>query len=97
MFRSGMTAAMISATMVLVGCGAGTHRNLDDARYGTILNNLTPELAGMSSTQDDIRNNDAIVGNLNLRMASDDFIRVWLFDKPSILTPYPVYDSGQQP
>ncbi|MCH2135087.1 MAG: hypothetical protein MK101_00730 [Phycisphaerales bacterium] len=98
MFPSGLTTTICcTATLLLAGCGNGTHRNIEDTRYASVLNNLTPELAGLSSTQDDIRNNSAIVGNLNLRMLSDDWVRVWLFDKPSILTPYPVYDSGQQP
>ena len=97
MFRIGLIAMTTTAALLLAGCGDGTKRNLDDARYGTILHNLTPELAGLSSTQDGIRNNSAIVGNLNLRMASDDLIRMWLMDKPSILTQYPTYSTSQQP
>lgn len=97
MFRFGPTIMTATAALLLTGCGNGTKRNLDDVRYGTIMHNLTPELAGLSSSQDDIRSNSAVVGNMNLRMASDDLIRMWLMDKPSILTPYPTFSSSHQP
>ncbi len=97
MFRFGPTVMTATAAMFLAGCGTGTKRHLDDVRYGTIMHNLTPELAGLSSSQDDIRSNSAVVGNMNLRMASDDLVRMWLMDKPSILTPYPTFSSSHQP
>jgi hypothetical protein len=65
MVRIATLATTAFAMLLLTGCGNGTHRNLDDVRYGTIMHNLTPELAGLASTQDDIRSNSAIVGNLN--------------------------------
>lgn len=83
------------ATLVVVGLTGCFQKK--DVSYTHVLGHLTPEMAGIAETPDDVRSNMAVVGNVNLRLASDDLGRIFLFDQPSTLSPYPIIPTGNDP
>lgn len=52
---------------------------------------------GLSERDVDIEANMAVVGNQNLRMFWGDLGRIWLFDRPSRLSPYDIISTSGQP
>ena len=97
MSRSALLVMLSIATLLLAGCGHGAKADSDDVRYGAILTNLTPELAGLATTQNNNRGNSAVVGNINMRLFVDDWNRIWLMDRPSALSPYPTVSTSRDP
>jgi hypothetical protein len=71
--------------------------NPKDVSFNSIKNNPTPELMGMSEREIDVERNMAVVGNQNLRLMWGDLGRVWLFDQPSILSPWNTVSTSGQP
>ncbi|MSR45295.1 MAG: hypothetical protein EXS15_08095 [Phycisphaerales bacterium] len=63
----------------------------------TIAKNLTPELAGTSLSVNEAYMNSAVVGDVDLRQVQDDWARFWLMNKPSMLSPYPIVNTGGRP
>ena len=64
-----------------------------DEIASTILASLTPGLDGLSETDSEREAGIAIVNNQNNRMGKDDWNRILLLDKPSMLSEYPVVDN----
>jgi len=54
------------------------------------LENLTPNMDGLSETYNENDAGIAVVNNENERMYVDDWRRAMLLDKPSMLSPIPV-------
>ena len=82
-----LTALSLTA-LVFAGCAS-------DTSYGAISKDLTPELMGSGERAIDVDRHYAVTKNNNLRMASDDLMRVWYLDHPSRLSPYPItYTAG---
>jgi len=94
-----MTMSLLSLSGLLLSglTLGGCKSSPDNVSLSAIRGNLTPELSGTTETPYDIDNNMAIVGNIQLRQASDDLGRIFLFDQPSILSPYPVVPVGKDP
>ncbi len=88
-----ITLLALGLSLGLGGCSS----NPENVSIGSIRGNLTPEVRGTTETQYDIDNNMAMVGNINLRQASDDLGRIFLMDQPSILSPYPIVPTGKDP
>ena len=57
----------------------------------------TPELAGTSLSINEAYMNSATVGDVDLRQVQDDWARLWLMNKPSTLSPYPIVNTGGRP
>tara|TARA_B100000959_G_C14449247_1_gene406085 strand:- start:9 stop:503 length:495 start_codon:yes stop_codon:yes gene_type:complete len=78
---------------------ASTTKTLDqaylDLQYSNkaILASLTPGLDGLSETDSEREAGIAVVNNQNNRMGKDDWNRILLLDKPSMLSEYPVVDN----
>ena len=77
----------------LTGCVT----NPENVNYYAIKTDLTPELQGVTERGVDIDRNMAVTGNQNLRMMWGDLGRMWLFDKPSRLSPYDIIATSGQP
>ncbi len=60
------------------------------SRDGRIRANLTPELNTLDQTDVDVKNQLALLTNENLRMARDDWLKIWYLDRPSRLTQFPM-------
>ena len=88
-----LTAPLLTATALLCAC----EYHSEDVTTRAIRLNLTPELVGLATSQDDNTNNDFIVRNLNARMVVDDWNRFWLLDKPSTLSPFPIIPTTRDP
>ncbi len=58
---------------------------------------LSPELAGEALSVNEAYMNSAVVGDVDLREAQDDWARFWLMNKPSSLSPYPIVNTGGRP
>ncbi|MSR29734.1 MAG: hypothetical protein EXS03_09230 [Phycisphaerales bacterium] len=58
---------------------------------------LSPELAGEGLSVNEAYMNSAVVGDVDLREAQDDWARFWLMNKPSSLSPYPIVNTGGRP
>jgi hypothetical protein len=76
-----------------------TTKSLDqaylDLQYSSkaILASLTPGLNGISETDAEREAGIAVVNNLNKRMGKDDWNKILLLEKPSMLSDYPVVDN----
>ena len=84
---------LCGATVALTGCVT----NPQNVGYYAIKTDLTPELQGVTERGVDIDRNMAVTGNQNLRMMWGDLGRMWLFDKPSRLSPYDIIATSGQP
>ena len=80
---------------LLSGCGKST--SIGDVSYGAVSRNLSPEVNGLVISNYDNRSNNAVIDDLNERMLHDDWNRIWLRGKPSMLTPYPVVSTSRDP
>ena len=95
--------ARLSILMIPLACvfmllvGGCQSSNPNNVSISAIRGNLTPEVRGTTETDYEIANNMAIVGNIQLREASDDLGRIFLFDQPSTLSPYPIIPTGRDP
>ena len=58
---------------------------------------LSPELAGTALSVNEAYMNSAVVGDVDLRQAQDDWARFWLMNTPSSLSPYPIVNTGGRP
>lgn len=76
---------------------AGCKSNKDYYSYNAIIDDLTPELQGVSERPVDIKTNMAVAENVNLRLFWGDLGRVWFVDRPSILSPFPTVSTSGQP
>ena len=83
------TKALSISVLCICLAGCSGKQNQDRA----ILNNLTPNMDGIAETYAQNDSGIAVVVNENIRMVSDDLRRLFLLDKPSMLTPYPVVDN----
>lgn len=93
-FRTGL-ASLLAGGLVVLGSAACS--STSDTSFSSVKSNLTPELQGVAETPDDIERNMAVVGNQNLRMFWGDLGRVFLFDQPSMLSPYNITSTSGQP
>ena len=83
-----MTAIAGLAIATLGGCKADPD---------SILSNPTPELKGLAQTDADLRRATAINANQNMRMVWGDITRMFLLDRPSILSPFRAVQTSGQP
>ena len=99
-----MTAATTATAVVLcasfaslTGCSAPD----PDRKYRTDLNSLSsdlsPELKNTAQTHDEARMDWVVNKDQDLRGAWSDLGRVWLTDKPSSLSPYPIMQTNGNP
>lgn len=88
-------AALLAGGLLVLGSAACS--STQDPAFSSVKSNLTPELMGVAETPDDIDRNMAVVGNQNLRMFWGDLGRVFLFDQPSMLSPYNITSTSGQP
>ncbi len=63
----------------------------------TVYHSLTPELFNTSESYDEANGHFAVQVNTDLRSLQNDWSRVWLTDRPSSLSPYPITPMGGQP
>jgi len=92
-FRSSCLIVAIGAIAGMNGCTS----NPNDVSFNAIKSDLTPHIMGLSERDVDIQLNMAVVGNQNLRMFWGDLGRMWLFDRPSRLSPYDIISTSGQP
>lgn len=78
--------------VLLAGC-----KSPDPTSFEYIKGDLTPELVATTETSDDMARNIAVVWNQNLRGAWNDLGRVWYWDQPSSLSPFPIIHTSGQP
>ena len=87
-----------SCLLLAVACvGLGGCTSPDDVSFNAIKGDLTPHIVGLTERDVDIELNMAVVGNQNLRMFWGDLGRIWLFDRPSRLSPYDIISTSGQP
>lgn len=89
-----ITAGLL--TSAVIGT-AGCQSDPNNVSFDAIKGDLTPEMMTMSERNVDVERNMAMVGNVNLRSMWNDLGRMWMFDRPSILTPYPIYGPSGVP
>ena len=77
----------------LGGCAADP----DKVDFDSILSNPTPELKGLAQTEADMRRATAINANQNMRMIWGDLNRIFLLDRPSILSPFRAVQTSGEP
>lgn len=92
-------AAFRSSCLLLAAASAGLGgcASSDDVSFNAIKGDLTPHIVGLTERDVDIERNMAVVGNQNLRMFWGDLGRMWLFDRPSRLSPYDIISTSGQP
>lgn len=85
-------AAVALSSAALMGCS--TKHNTD---FDYITGHLTPELQGSVERPSDVKRNMAVTNNMNWRLMSDDWGRVWYTNRPSTLTVLPVVATSGLP
>ena len=85
---------LISTTCLALPVTVGCSSSPNNVSISSIRGNLTPEVKGVSETNYDQANNQAIIENIQWREASDDIDRILLLDQPSTLSPYPIVSTG---
>ncbi|MDX2118720.1 MAG: hypothetical protein SFY96_11105 [Planctomycetota bacterium] len=80
-------AAFAATALVSGGCSSnpGPGETISDLRW-----NPTPEMWTMGRSKVQDSNDDVIAINGNLRQLNTDWKRLWLSDRPSIMTEYPL-------
>ena len=92
--RTSVLGTILFGTVIaLGGCKSGP----EDVSFKAIKGNLTPELRGVTERNVDIQRNMAVTNNQNMRMMWGELGRMWLFDKPSRLSPYDIIATSGQP
>lgn len=76
---------IVSAFLIVASLSAGCSKrvSLDEAMG----DDITPELGHLGRSDQQVRYQEAIVIDHNLRAMRDDLSRFWFFDEPSRLTP----------
>ncbi len=87
-------AALLMSSMI--GCQS-SQIGPNDVTFNSVKGNLTPELVTLSDSQNDVDRDIAVNFNQNLRMFWDDMGYVWMTDRPSSLSNYPVVTTTGQP
>ncbi len=87
-------AALLMSSMI--GCQP-SQIGPNDVTFNSVKGNLTPELVTLSDSQNDVDRDIAVNFNQNLRMFWDDMGYVWMTDRPSSLSNYPVVTTTGQP
>jgi hypothetical protein len=80
--RGVFVAVAFVAVAGLVGCSSSPAAKRDAEVRG----NVTPELETLSQRPIDVSNTQTVVWDENLRMANEDWDRLWLLDRPSRLS-----------
>lgn len=62
-----------------------------------ILKDPSPEMYGISQTQESGKRDIDISLNQNMRILTDDWNRLWMWGFPSMLSPTPIVDTSGQP
>ena len=93
--RAAFPSSCLLLAVASVGLGGCT--SPDDVSFNAIKGDLTPHIVGLTERDVDIELNMAVVGNQNLRMFWGDLGRIWLFDRPSRLSPYDIIATSGQP
>ena len=83
---------LAGSVLATSGCTSDKYHTWD-----YIKGNLTPEMAGISETKLDQERDLAVVNDTDWRAFSDDWGRVWLSDQPTMLSPYPLVNTGGNP
>ena len=94
MIRATCASLSAVAACCLMGCQKPDPYATD---LKSILANPSPELQGVAETPNDVNRNLAINFNSNMRQASDDLGRVFLLDRPSFGSPYPIVNTTGNP
>jgi len=75
-------ALILTATAVLGGCNTISSSD--------IRSDPTPELYSQAMTRTQFRNDRAVHQHHGLRTLRDDWARIWMYDKNTQMTPWPV-------
>ncbi|MSR41839.1 MAG: hypothetical protein EXS10_08075 [Phycisphaerales bacterium] len=92
-----LTTLSLAAAALVVTTMTGCQSNPNDVSFNSVKGDLTPELFNVSESPYDVDRNVAMNFNQNLRMFWDDMGYVWMTDRPSSLSNYPIIDTGGQP
>lgn len=76
----------------LTGCAYDPN----NVSFDYITKNLSPEMTGLSERDVDIQRSLAVNQDQTLRMFWGDLGRTWLFDQPSMLSPYYIISTNGQ-
>ena len=92
MFRA---AALPALVVAFTGTGCAPDPN--DVSFDAIKKDLTPHILGLTERDVDVERNMAVIKNQNMRMVWGDLGRLFLFDRPSRLSPYDIISTSGQP
>lgn len=85
---------LISTTCLALPVTVGCSSSPNNVSISSIRGNLTPEVKGVSETNYNQANNQAIIESIQWREAADDIDRILLLDQPSTLSRYPIVSTG---
>ena len=94
--RSIIRATSLTAATSLLMLG-GCSSDPSDVSFDAITSDLTPHLVGLTERDVDIDRNIAVITNQNDRMVWGDLGRMFLWDRPSRLSPYDIISTSGQP
>lgn len=92
-----LSLASIALVVCLGGSLTGCAKDPLATDFDSITGDLTPELQTQAERPSDVQRNMAVTFDQNGRMFWNDLGRVWLTDRPSILSPYFVVPTSGNP
>ncbi len=87
------TLSALALVALLGGCKADPN----STDFASVKSNLTPEMQGTSERPVEIEMNMAMNANQDTRGIWDDLGRLWLTDRPTKLSPYPIMGTSGNP
>lgn len=91
-----MSLLFAASAAALAGC-AGGGDDFNDVSYSSVSGNITPELRGTVERPIDIDMHRSQVSDMNARLMWDDLGRLFLTDRPSLMTPWPLASPSGLP
>lgn len=86
--RTVSAALLVAASLSMVACSSGGPQHAGD--IDMIRSDPSPAMHTLAERDSDRINRHTLNTDTNFRMISDDWDRLWMIDRPSHLTFYPV-------
>ncbi len=92
-----LTTLSLAAAALVVTSMTGCKSDPNDVSFNSVKGDLTPELFSVAESPEDVDRDVAMNFNQNLRMFWDDMGYVWMTDRASSLSSYPIIDTAGNP
>ncbi len=90
LMRLGFAAVALTGLVALGGCSETRSNGSERITARSVRSDMSPELESIGESHQSRMNRYARVNNTNARQIHDDWDTIWLMDKPSQMSRYPI-------